>query len=1345
MSRKVIESMDILDNLIIGHVDPHIYAFTTNTIPNHLKIGDTYRPVQIRLKEWEKKYPKLEKKFEGLAIINKDIYFRDFSVHQYLLNDLNKSRLLNSDIADEYYYSNEFFKDTNARNIEEAIEDIKRNYEENSNKYTYYNKKDFLPSIHHYTRGEIWSLRPNQQDVVNKFIKAYRSGRTNLLMYAVMRFGKSFTSLCCGLAMGARLIVVVSAKADVQEEWKKTVESAGNFKEFVFLNANDLDFSENKLKDTLSTNKAVVFLTLQDLQGSSIKTKHKEVFENDIDLLIIDETHFGARAESFGAVIREKNRDFKNLNKLEDEFVYYNVADKNIKVLKSKVKIHLSGTPYRILLGSEFEQEDIISFVQFSDIVREKNIWDEKYLLEDEFEEWDNPYYGFPQMIRFAFSPNKTTISKLNLLKKQGTAIGLSKLFEPVSINEDRKNYLHREFKHKKEILNLLQAIDGKKDDENIFPFLNYGKIKQRNMCKHIVMVLPYCASCDAMEKMLIDFREKFKNLCHYEIVNISGLESHKKYKKTSDIKNKIKNCEKENIKTITLTVNRMLTGSTIEEWDTMIFLKDTSSPQEYDQAIFRLQNQYIRTLTGDKGIIKENMKPQTLLIDFNPHRLFVLQEQKALIFNTNNKEKGNLRLKKRLEEELEISPIVMMSANQIKKVEATDILSYISKYNSDRSISDETTDIPIDMALLNNAKVRNVILNQADFNSKGGLSFEAHKGKKEELELQQGKSERKDKLDYEDKSTPDENYNKDESLNLRKKFQTYYQRILFYSFLSKSQINSLDEILDSLNKEENMRIFLNLGLQQDILQFMKDNMESFVANSLDYKIQNISNLAYDKNKQPIDRALTSLKKFNRLSESEIITPKSFCDEIINNIPIEGIKDTMKSKKLFIDVGSKAAEFPIAIYKKLQAMGYNHKDIRECIYAIPTSSAAYELTRKFYEILDLNTDNIASQFNSYDLMNIESKNAVDYKKIKRLLEQTKKFCDMKLDEEVLEGSEKLKFGVVVGNPPYNVSDGGAQASSRPIYHHFVMLGEELKADYTSFVIPTRWFAGGKGLEEFRKYMLNNTKLAELHDITTPEYVFPNTNNRGGICYILTDSNKKEKEVRVVTHQNEKIISDQYRMMLKENIDIFVRDSIALEIIEKVRTKSSDYMNDIVSSRKPFGIESNIVKTEKFSFAKDSFTDPIVCVGKNNTIGYVNRESISKNQEWIKCHKVYVPRANNIGTELPDDNLNSFVGKIDSVCTEAYIVVGASYLANEDEANNLSIHLQTKFSRFLHKQAKASHDASKKTYQFIPLENYSDNSDINWMKSKNEIDEMLFKKYNLTNEEKEYIRSTIREM
>jgi hypothetical protein len=340
----------------------------------------------------------------------------------------------------------------------------------------------------------------------------------------------------------------------------------------------------------------------------------------------------------------------------------------------------------------------------------------------------------------------------------------------------------------------------------------------------------------------------------------------------------------------------------------------------------------------------------------------------------------------------------------------------------------------------------------------------------------------------------------------------------------------------------------------------------------------------------------------------------------------------------------------------------------------------------------------------------------------------------------------MEFGAVIGNPPYQISDGGAQASAKPIYQHFVLLGKEMTSDYSCYITPTRWFAGGKGLDEFRDIMLNDNTIIELHDFLTPEDVFPNTNNRGGVCYFINDKSKDVRNVEVVTYQNNSVISKDKRPLLMDGMDIFIRDNFGVSIIQKILGyKDVVFIDEYISARKPFGVESNIIKTEKFKTDFKQLKNPVKCIGRNKIEGFIEEKDILSNTEYIDKWKVYVPRANNIGTELGDDNLNAFVGGPGSICTEAYIVVGADLQLTEDSAFNLTMYLQTKFARYMHSQAKASHDASRKTYRFIPLQNFTKNSDIYWDKSIDEIDEQLFKKYELSEEERKHIKKSIKEM
>ena len=1355
MRENKIEAIDILDKIIIGRVEPHIYAFTTNTVPNYLKVGDTYRPVSKRLNEWREFFPELEKQYENKAIIDEETYFRDYAIHQYLENDLNKQRLKPDDLEDGIYYSREFFKDIQIMEIDNAIEDIKENYQANSSKYEYYSSKNGLPQTYHYQRGGNWDLRPNQEAAVDNFIQAVNNGRKNLLMYAVMRFGKSFTSLCCALEMKAQTVLVVSAKADVKDEWKKTVESAGNFSEYVFIESSDLLANEKVISEKhLEGKKIVIFLTLQDLQGDNIKDKHKGLLREQIDLLIVDETHFGARAESFGKILKNAGydkADEKNISKLEDENIDLVDAHMEIKKINAKIRLHLSGTPYRILMGSEFEKEDVISFVQFSDIVKEQEEWDRKYLNNDDVNEWDNPYYGFPQMVRFAFNPNKSSRKKMEALRKSGVSFAFSKLFEPISIKKDTSHQGHKKFINESEILDLLKVIDGSKEDEELLGFLDYDKIKEGKMCRHMVMVLPYCASCDAMEEIISTNKDTFKNLGEYEIINISGVEAKREYSKPDDIKRKIKECEEKNQKTLTLTVNRMLTGSTVEQWDTMLYFKDTSSPQEYDQSIFRLQNQYVRTLSSENGFIKENLKPQTLLVDFDPNRLFRMQEQKSLLYNVNTEENGNNKLKERIVEELRISPIIMMNHNKIKQVDATNILEAVSEYNNQRSVSDEVVDIPVDLTILNDADIRKVIEAQAEFNSKQGLTIDPNQGEGDDLDIEEQADENKANEYKKDKSSEDYSETKtdDEVKKLESQIKTYYQRVLFYSFLTKDKVSSLDDILNTLERHDNQRIASNLYLDKAVLQKISDMMDPFKRSSLDYKIQNISMLASDERLTPLDRAMTSIKKFNRMSESEVITPSKVCDDMVALLPEEGLRKIVDNQDKFLDIASKSGEYAVSLYKRLTfELGYSHENVKDIIYSIPTSSIAYEFTRRFYEILNLNVDNISVDFNAYDLIELKDENGeVDYTRINNLLKQDKTLDKIRLNDEIKVGEKKVKFGAIVGNPPYQEiisKSKGNKSLGKQLFPNYIKLSMDITDVYATLITPSKWFtadAQDNSFPKLREYAKRNNHFKKIKTMANGASVFEGT-ELGSVNYFLFE--KQYTGNTEFIHDKEE--NSAYRPLFEEDIEQIISMNSMVSILNKVRNHEDfDTLMTITKGRNAFGI------TGKEATSKTSetyFDGSYLVMCSHERIRYTKEEEITKNKELANRYKVFMSKANGAAGILGEKDEvailgKPYIGSNRSVCTDSLIPIGD--FSTEQEAINLSKYLLTKFLRFMVGILKSSQNISQVVYKFVPMQSFTNESDIDWSKSINEIDEQLFDKYGLSIEEREHIKSSIKDM
>ena len=1350
---------ELLDKLIVGRVTPHIYAFQTGTIPNYLKVGDTYRPVSVRLNEWKQKFPDLIKKYEHKATVADNVYFRDYAVHDYLENSLGKKRLEPEDLStNNVYYSREFFKNVNTSELDEAINDICEQYELKNSTYDYYDSNKRLAVTVHYERGSKWTLRPNQQEAVDNFIKAVNSGRTNLLMYAVMRFGKSFTSLACAKAINAKTVLIVSAKADVREEWKKNVEQPGNFEGYNFLSSKELLENDNAISDIHAKDEtAVIFLTLQDLQGTEIKAKHAQVFENKIDLLIVDETHFGARAQSYGEILRNMQTDEKKdlkenikfLDKQEDNQIDLEDADKQIKELKAKVRLHLSGTPYRILMGSEFESEDIISFVQFTDIAHEQAAWDAENLDKDDVEEWNNPYFGFPQMIRFAFHPSKRAIEKMNELKKHGVSLALSALFKPQSIKKDKETNRHQKFEHEEEVFDLLKIIDGTSSDSKLLGFLDYDKIKQGQMCRHIVMVLPYCASCDAMEKIIKDRALEFKNLGEYEILNISGVDAQHHFHTPTDIKNRIAKLESEGKKTLTLTVNRMLTGSTVEQWDTMIYLKDTASPQEYDQAIFRLQNQYVRELSDGTKVIKECLKPQTLLVDFDPHRLFTMQEQKSLIYNANTEKNGNSLLDKRIADELRISPVITMNHNRLEQVQATDILKEVSHYNNSRSISDEVIDLPIDLSILNNEHMRSVIEAQNPFGSKTGLTLEAHASETDgqDFDVNDDTDETLDdhNEDIEPHKQPSFTAITDdkEIKDLENRIRTYYQRILFFSFLCPESVKSLDDILETLHNGKNDRLAKNLGINTDDIEVLRNSLNAFKLSALDYKIQNISTLATDENLKPLERAVTSLAKFSRMSSSEIITPAKIADEMVAMLSEDQLRNIIKSGEKLLDIASKAGEYTVALVKRLQSLDFTLDEIRNSIYAIPTSSVAYEFTRRFYEILGLNTACIAKDFTSYDLLDIKKDNEeVDYNRITELLSQKKDFEKITLQDNI-QGGEKVEFGAIVGNPPYQ--ENSKDTSDKPIYPMFMDLSHYLSY-LVCLITPARFlFNAGKTDKSWNLKMLNDKHLKVSKYIAKSTDTFPDVDIKGGLA--ITERNKTASFGAIDTFSAFPELNIILHKVKKSKDFVGLDKSVVLQNkfnLQKLYQDHPEFKNIIGSNGKEKRLTTPIFsQLSVFTDSKQTENDvQILGLIKNKReYKWINRNYLEEHKN-LDYYKVIVPASNGTGA-IGEILSTPLIGEPLIGVTQSFITIGT--FDCYEEANAAYKYIKSRFARTMLGTLKITQHNHTETWANVPLQDFTSSSDIDWSKSIDDIDQQLYRKYGLNDEEIAFIEEKVQRM
>jgi site-specific DNA-methyltransferase (adenine-specific) len=317
----------------------------------------------------------------------------------------------------------------------------------------------------------------------------------------------------------------------------------------------------------------------------------------------------------------------------------------------------------------------------------------------------------------------------------------------------------------------------------------------------------------------------------------------------------------------------------------------------------------------------------------------------------------------------------------------------------------------------------------------------------------------------------------------------------------------------------------------------------------------------------------------------------------------------------------------------------------------------------------------------------------------------------------------MTFDVIIGNPPYQLDDGGARASAKPIYHLFVQQAKKLNPRYLCMIIPARWYAGGKGLDDFRDSMLQDERIRCLVDFFDATDCFPGIDISGGVCYFLWNRDKRGKCIVRNIKGNESIETERY---LSE-FSSFIRFNKAINIIRKIKEKKENGFAVQISSRKPFGIETNSrVRKERRNGDVDIFAYP-----EN---GYISRKEITLNQNWIDEYKVYISYAYGERGDFPYLVLGKpFLGMPNSCCTETYLVIGP--FSTKRICENVISYIKTKFFRFLVLQRKNTQHATSKVYAFVPLQDFS----------KPWTDEELYKKYGLTDEEIQFIESMIRPM
>lgn len=1059
---------------------PIIYAFITKYAPNAIKIGYTVQGAEQRVKQWQKYYSdaKLIGWWTATQLDNAmhKVFFMDFNVHartrsygySNLKDPANKfdfdefKRLAKEDGIENIHVSSEFFmkykdmkiKDTsselNEKIITDIITEIKDDISHGRNVGKLYDLETHQETTHHeYGAADTYENTPLQQDAINKAIDAMKRGCTDLLLSAVMRFGKTH---CCyeiiKEAPDIKYVLVTSAKADVRAAWKDDINHEDFLDNFVFIELpsdGSLTISKknqkgvyeeikkenpNKIKQYIDEGKTViVFATLQDLAGKKgfdanvIKDKHKFLYNDEypLDMIIIDETHYGSHSNVYGtAVGLAKNKYEANSTELKEakkEAEDVDRISKAVDEIKHKYTLQCSGTPYYILASGEFSEiyknKEIISNVGFSDMIDARDKWVDEHINDDNFDESKSPYFGIPNMIKFGM--NLTKECRKVLSKNKDINTSLSFLFK----NSNDK------FENESAVTELMESIFGANNHE-MPGFLDQKRIKEGEIFKHIIMVLPHIDDCHVLKKLLIDKNiidddpesdEYRKIIVATERRTAKDKDARKLDPEATDstsLNQALWNLENKGKRSLTITVNRFLTGVSVPLWDAMFYMKDTASPQEYDQAIFRLCTRNVgnATYTDENGVEQKQKicrKANVYLIDFKVDRMYNMMVNSAVSqCGADKDKKHNIEeVKELINKSIEQVPTYVDSVydtngkhilNGIHQITADDLLKQYVKYNRERSIED-SIDLKQFNSFLDNLDNMKYIqrwpeglLNQTKLQQKEGsdeLPVD-DKGFDSAIDKAQKKTGNISKADKKDKAVLE---------TMKKKFTTMLKSILYSCIcmpnIPEDIMNYIELVYSDSECEQIAKDFkIDVDELYDIINNNRMNdAEIMQINMLIYQIGQLLN---DDKLKPIQRVSNAISKLGQLDKNEVVTGSDLVNKMLDKL---GDRDM--SGKSILEVNSKYGEFLIQIYERYG------KEVANNVKVVASSDMTKNFIRKVLNILELDEQN---------LIELEDYNGNGIYDIKDFVEAP--------NEKILKYNNMKKWDVCLMNPPYSNGNDG---------------------------------------------------------------------------------------------------------------------------------------------------------------------------------------------------------------------------------------------------------------------------------------------------------------------------------
>lgn len=1249
--------------------------------------------------------------------------FRDYEVHKVLENsNISKEKIKGSSSREWYKISKE--------TAIEAIQAVKKQYFNLSN-----SKVENHPVI---------IFRPEQKEAIEKTIKQFKNNK-RMLWNAKMRFGKTLSALEVIKRCQFKKTIIVCHRPVVNSGWYD------DFKKIFYDDSNYIYGSKlhgYSVEELESTNKNYIyFSSVQDLRGSKQVggkfDKNSYVFQNDWDCVVIDEAHEGTTTKL----------GLDTLNELLNN---------------SKTKLlSLSGTPFNILDDYSDEEKSIYT-------------WD--YIMEQECKlEWDklhsgdsNPYEELPELRIYTY--NLGDLLHNNYLNFEDKAFNFSEFFRTWT-GEYKLDYANMpdtanigDFVHEQDILSFLNLMTNK-DEKNNYPF---SSVEYRNLFKHSLWMVPGVKEAKALKNLML--KHKVFGNGQFDIINVAGNDDEEAIDALNSVKNAIKKAEELDTYTITLSCGKLTTGVTVKEWTAVFMLSGSSSTSaaNYLQTIFRVQSP-----CNKNGMIKDT----AYVFDFAPDRTLKMISEAVSVSNKAGKLKSDD--KKILGKFLNYCPVISISGSQMKEYKADKLLQQLKKAYADKVVrngfddnklyNDELLKLnDLDIEKFNNLK--GIIGKSKAAEKSNDISVNEQGLTNEEYEEQEKlKNKNKKELSEEDKARLEELKKKskirNDAISILRGISIRMPLLIYGANVPYDEEITLDRFIEEVD-DSSWNEFMPIGVTKEIFKEFKKYYDEDIFIAAGRKIRSVTHEAdILPPTERVKKIATLFSSFKNPDKETVLTPWrvvnmhmsdclggfNFWDEKFNfsveepyfvdrgKITNETLANT--SSKI-LEINSKTGLYPLYITYSIFRMRCKkfseeelsldiqqklwNETIKNNIFIICKTPMAKQITQR--TLVGYSTIKINAHYFD-DLVN-------------QLKNKAPQFIERILNSSYWKKGEsgKMKFDAIVGNPPYQEENSNTRKP--PLYHYFYDMAFKL-SDIVTLITPARFlFNIGQTPKSWNEKMLNDEHFKVINYFSDSKSIFDTVDIKGGVVITLHNTKENYGKIKVFTPFKElNEIMKKIELIDGENYKSIcdITSSRGNYRFTKDFLKQNSFISERLGNGTGDMIVSNVFEKlpEIFTETKTNEKD-YKFLGRNNNervYRYIPRDFV-QNNPYLNTYNVILPKSN--GTGAFGEILSTpLISNIFEGATDTFISIGL--FETKIEANAMLKYIKTKFLRALLGIKKATQDNPKSVWQYIPIQDFTKNSDIDWNKSISEIDKQLYKKYNLNDDEISFIEERIKPM